>query len=46
MVGRPLSLTNTSKDHLQMEQVPQNNFRMLVEDPRYPERQINLFEVK
>ena len=30
------SPTNSSKDHLNAEQLPQNNFRMLLEDTRHP----------
>ena len=37
------SPTNSSKDHLNAEQIPQNNFWMLVEDTRHPERQPILF---
>ena len=36
--------TNSSKDHLNAEQLPQNNFQILVEDPRHPERQPILFK--
>ena len=38
------SPTNSSKDHLNAEQLPQNNFWMLVEDTRPLERQPILFE--
>ena len=37
------SPTNTSKDNLYLEQLPQTNFWTLVEDPRCPERQTNVF---
>ena len=33
------SPTNSSKDHLNAEQLPQNNFSTLAEDTRQPERQ-------
>ena len=32
------SPTNSSKDHLNAEQLPQNNFCTLAEDTRHPER--------
>ena len=38
------SPTNSSKNHLNAEQLPQNNFQMLAEDIRHPERQPILFE--
>ena len=38
------SPTSSSKDHLNAEQLPQNNFRTLAEDTRHPERQPILFE--
>ena len=38
------SPTNSSKDHLNAEQHPQNNFWMLAEDTRCPERQPILLE--
>ena len=33
------SSTDSSKDHLNTEQIPQNNFWTLAEDTRHPERQ-------
>ena len=33
------SPTNSSKEHLNTEQIPQNNFCMLAEDIRHTERQ-------
>ena len=33
------SPTNSLKDHLNTEQIPQNNFWMLAEDTNHPERQ-------
>ena len=33
------SPTNLLKEHLNAEQIPQNNFWMLAEDIRHPERQ-------
>ena len=33
------SPTNSLKDHLNTEQIPQNNFWMLAEDTKHPERQ-------
>ena len=36
--------TNSLKDHLKAEQIPQNNFWMLAEDTRHPERQPILFK--
>ena len=39
-----LSPTNLSKDHLNMEQLPQKNFLTLAEDTRHPERKCNLFK--
>ena len=39
------SPTNSSKDHLNAEHLPQNNFQTLVEDTRNPERQSILFEI-
>ena len=38
------SPTNSSKDHLNVEQHPQNNFWMLAEDTKHPEMQPILFE--
>ena len=38
------SPTNSSKDHLNAEQIPQNNFWMLAEDTRYPESQPIVFK--
>jgi len=38
------SPTNSSKDHLNAEQLSQNNFSTLAEDTRHPERQPILFE--
>ena len=38
------SPTNSSKDHLNAEQIPQNNFWTLAEDTRHPERQSIVFE--
>ena len=38
------SPTDSSKDHLNAEQIPQNNFWMLAEDTRHPERQPIVFE--
>ena len=35
---------NSSKDHLNAEQIQRNNFWMLAEDTRHPERQPILFE--
>ena len=35
---------NSSKDHLNAEQIPQNNFWMLAEDTSHPERQSIVFE--
>ena len=35
---------NSSKDHLNAEQLPQNNFWTLAEDTRHPENQPILFE--
>ena len=37
------SPTNSSKDHLNAEQSPQNNFWMLAEETRHPERQPIVF---
>ena len=37
------SPTNSSKDHLNAEQIPQNNWA-LAEDTRHPERQPIVFE--
>ena len=38
------SPTNSSKDPLNAEQIPQNNFRTLAEDTRHPERQPMVFK--
>ena len=38
------SPTNSSKDHLNAEQTPQNNFWTLAEDTRHPERQPIVFK--
>ena len=38
------SPTNLLKEHLNAEQIPQNNFWMLAEDIRHPERQPIVFE--
>ena len=38
------SPTNSSKEHLNIEQTPQNNFWMLAEDIRHPEKQPIVFE--
>ena len=38
------SPTNSSKEHLSPEQIPQNNFWMLAEDIRHPEKQPIVFE--
>ena len=35
---------NSAKDHLNDEQLPQNNFWTLAEDTRHPEGQPNLFK--
>ena len=44
-MGRPIfSPTNSSKDHLNAEQLPHNNFWTLAEDTRHPERQPIFFE--
>ena len=40
------SPTNSTKDHLNVEQLPQNNFWTVAEDTRHPERQPNLFRRK
>ena len=37
------SPTNSSKEHLNAEQIPQNNIWMLAEDIRHPERQPIVF---
>ena len=39
-----LSPTDSSKDHLNGEKIPQNNFWTLAEDTRHPERQPILFK--
>ena len=38
------SPTNSSKEHLNAEQTPQNNFWTLAEDIRHPEKQPIVFE--
>ena len=38
------SPTNSSKEHVNAEQIPQNNFWMSAEDIRHPERQSIVFE--
>ena len=38
------SPTNSSKEHLNTEKIPQNNFWMLAEDIRHPEKQPIVFE--
>ena len=38
------SPTNSSKDHLNAKQTPQNNFWSLAEDIRHPEKQLIVFE--
>ena len=38
------SPTNSSKEHLNAEQTPQNNFWSLAKDIRHPEKQPNIFE--
>ena len=38
------SPTNSSKDQLKAEKIPQNNFQTLVEETRHPERQPILFK--
>ena len=40
------SPTNSSKDHLNAGQFPQNNFCVLAEDTRHPEMQPTLFEMR
>ena len=42
--GTIFSPTNSSKDHLNAEQIPQNNFWMLAEETRHPERQPIVFK--
>ena len=37
------SPTKSSKDYLNAEQIPQNNFWVLAEDTRHPERQPIVF---
>ena len=39
-----LSPTNSSKEHLNTEKNPQNNFQMPAEDIRHPEKQPIVFE--
>ena len=43
-VETTFSPTSSSKDHLNAEQLPQNNFWALAEDTKHPERQPILFE--
>ena len=38
------SPTNSSKEHLNAEEIPQNNFWMPAEDIRHPEKQPIVFE--
>ena len=38
--------TSSSKDHLNAEKLPQNNFGTLAEDTRDPERQAILFKMR
>ena len=38
------SPTNSLNEHLSAEQIPQNNFWMLAEDIRHPEKQPIVFE--
>ena len=38
------SLTNSSKQHFNTEQTPQNNFCRLAEDIRQPEKQTIVFK--
>ena len=38
------SLTNSSKEHFNAEQTPQNNFCRLAEDIRQPEKQTIVFK--
>ena len=38
------SPTNSLKDHLNTEQIPQNNFLTLAENTRHPERQPLVFK--
>ena len=40
------SPTNSSKGHFNAEQILQNDFWMLAEDTRHPERQPILFEMR
>ena len=40
------SPTNSSKEHLNTEKIPQNNFSVLAEDIRHPEMQPIVFERK
>ena len=40
------SPTNSSKDHLNADQIPQSNFWKLAEDTRHPERQPIVFKRK
>ena len=43
-VETTFSPTNSSKEHLNAEQIPENNFWMPAEDIRHPEKQPILFE--
>ena len=38
------SPTNSSKEYLSTKQIQQNNFWMLAEDIRHPEKQLIVFE--
>ena len=40
------SLTNSSKEHFNAEQTPQNNFCRLAEDIRQPEKQTIVFKIR
>ena len=42
--GDHFAPTNSSKDHLNTEQIPQNSFWTLAEDTRHPERQPTVFK--
>ena len=42
--GTTFSPTNSSKEQLNTEQISQNNFRLLAEDTRRPEKQPIVFE--
>ena len=45
-VKQLLQKTNKQTKQKKTKQKKKNNFWMLAEDPRYPERQTNLFEMK